>query len=245
MDEAEVTGYSTSYEITRDEETNAYIVTVKNTHGDDKKEVFVENITYNVDGMPVGVGQTLTYKIHYNNNTNAPAKVTVTDRVPENTEYVDGSADNGGVYDSGVITWVFEDVPAGGSGEVTFQVTVKEEAAGDVVENTGKVINGENEHDTNTVTNPVPKKDVFKADAPTVDYNGQNVGVGDELIYKVTYTLAEDAADDVIITDVIPDGTKYVDGSADNSGVYDSASNMTSPSPRMPSRWTRSSTRRP
>ena len=43
------------------------------------------------------------------------------------------------------------------------------------------------------------------------------------LTYSVTYTNTTNTARDVTITDVIPEHTTYVDGSADNGGTYDPA----------------------
>jgi len=64
------------------------------------------------------------------------------------------------------------------------------------------------------------KKDVFLASAPTISIDGEKVNVGDTLLYKITYTNADDTAATVQITDKIPAHTSYVDGSASDNGVF-------------------------
>ena len=53
--------------------------------------------------------------------------------------------------------------------------------------------------------------------------DGNKVTAGQVLTYSVTYTNTTNTARDVTITDVIPEHTTYVDGSADNGGTYDPA----------------------
>ena len=53
--------------------------------------------------------------------------------------------------------------------------------------------------------------------------DGNKVTAGQVLTYSVTYTNTTNTARDVTITDVIPEHTTYVDGSADNDGTYDPA----------------------
>ena len=55
-------------------------------------------------GVPVGPAATLDYTITLRNIGNADATgVTITDPLPANTSFV--SADNGGTYAGGVVTW--------------------------------------------------------------------------------------------------------------------------------------------
>ncbi len=71
---------------------------------------------------------------------------------------------------------------------------------------------------TNTYSTPKQEKDVFNASAadPTTSVDGKMVGVGDVLTYKVTW--ANDALDaqgksvaaNVVVTDVLPQGTKLI-----------------------------------
>ena len=68
---------------------------------------------------------------------------------------------------------------------------------------------------------PQPKKDVLDGQGNSID--GNKVTAGQVLTYSVTYTNTTNTARDVTITDVIPEHTTYVDGSADNGGTYDPA----------------------
>ena len=186
------------------------------------KDVFhAQKPAISINGQKVQVGDTLVYKITYTNSYEAAADVTITDRIPEHTVYVDGSADNGGIYADGVITWNAH-LEAGESITVTFQVKVAQ--ANVNVVNQATAIEGENKLETNTAINPVPEdtfeKEVVQNTEPTVSVDGKPVKLGDILTYKLTYTNSFEAAADVVITDYIPKYTAYVEGSADNGGVY-------------------------
>lgn len=83
---------------------------------------------------------------------------------------------------------------------------------------------------TNTYKEPEQEKDVAlasDANDPKTSVNGQMVGVGDELVYTIDWVNTAVDVDgkaakaEITITDEIPVGTKYVDGSADNSGTCD------------------------
>ncbi|MEJ5297594.1 MAG: Ig-like domain-containing protein [Armatimonadota bacterium] len=73
-------------------------------------------------------GDRLRLTLHYTNEGNQPAaNVTLSFPVPEHLEYVSGSADSGGVYDSQqrVLHWTIPAVAAGASGDLGFDVVVK------------------------------------------------------------------------------------------------------------------------
>lgn len=119
-----------------------------------------------VDGKPVGVGDTLTYTIGWANNsvddTGAAqaADVTVTDVLPKGVNYVEGSAD-GAAYDAATrtLTWSLGEQAAGATGTLSFDVKVSAEAAVvDDIANTAKVEVGENESQTNTTHNSVSRE---------------------------------------------------------------------------------------
>ena len=113
-------------------------------------------------------------------------------------------------------------VGKGQSVTVSFQVKVNETDA--IIANTAVVRDGKNTYTTNQVVNHTveepAKKDVFNASDVTVSIDGQQVQVGDELVYTIYFTNASNQAVDVTITDVVPDHTVYVDGSASNGGEY-------------------------
>jgi len=197
----------------------------RNVHEDliTKKEVFLDNdFSINIDNKSVEKGDILTYTISYTNYTGKKGDVTITDTIPEYTTYVDGSADNGGVYTNGVLTWNLTDIAPDTTVTVTFDVKVTD--TGVTAENKATVLEGTNSYETNIVSNPVKEdtviKDVFLANEPTVSIDGETVNKDDILLYKITYINSDDFAADVTITDTIPEYTTYVDGSADNGGVY-------------------------
>ena len=119
-----------------------------------------------VDGKPVGVGDTLTYTIGWANNSvddrgaAQAADVTVTDVLPKGVNYVEASAD-GAAYDAATrtLTWSLGEQAAGATGTLSFDVKVSAEAAVvDDISNTATVKVGENESQTNTTHNSVSRE---------------------------------------------------------------------------------------
>ena len=109
-----------------------------------------ENAVAKIDGEFVEAGEILTYYIYYYNYTGKEATVEISDTIPENTTYVDGSATNGGVYVDGVITWNII-VPADESVTVSFKVTVGDKEGVEIT-NTATASEGKNTYTTNSVT---------------------------------------------------------------------------------------------
>lgn len=119
-----------------------------------------------VDGKPVGVGDALTYTIGWANNSvddrgaAQAADVTVIDVLPKGVNYVEGSAD-GAAYDAATrtLTWSLGEQAAGATGTLSFDVKVSAEAAVvDDISNTATVKVGENESQTTTTHNSVPRE---------------------------------------------------------------------------------------
>ena len=180
-----------------------------------------------VDGKMVGVGDTLTYTVTWTNTavasdgTAAPADtVTVTDTVPAGTVYIEGSAASDAsheantaiqVSEDGTLTWTVSNVAAGDAGSVSFQVTVGQDAATfDELANTASVqVGGHDPRQSNTVTNTVPTK---RANGELAVSDG--VQVGDVLTYTVDYRNDGTDAAQVVVTDQLPAGLAYVDGTA-------------------------------
>jgi uncharacterized repeat protein (TIGR01451 family) len=95
-------------------------------------------------GKPVGPGSTIDYSMTIRNMGNAAATgLTVTDKLPANTTFV--SADNGGTYASGVVTWTGLSVPAGGQLVLHFSVTIAANLSASVtgIVNDGIAIHGD------------------------------------------------------------------------------------------------------
>ena len=194
-------------------------------------------VVTDANGHGVQVGDVLTYTIEAKNVLTTAADIIITDYVPNGTAFVAGSAAVDGVADeamvpdsNNVLTWSLQDVPAGESRTVSFRVTVLPSAlntnvVAGTIQNTAKVSIGNTPAiSTNPVYNPPYGKTV--SDANGVDQEGQSGKVGDILVFHIRVTNAAMDRDgtfvaaDVTVTDTIPAGTVYVEGSADNGGVY-------------------------
>ena len=124
---------------------------------------------------------------------------------------MDGSASAEGFvsFENGTLKWEFDDVKAGEVVLVTFDVKVNEGKAD--IENKAHVVIGNNQYDTNAVTNYTFDKEVDKAEAK----------IGEELTYTIKYKNTESETAVITIVDKLAEGLTYVDGSATNGGVYD------------------------
>ncbi|EHO81865.1 hypothetical protein HMPREF0380_01758 [Eubacterium infirmum F0142] len=136
--------------------TNSYDTneTHNPTPTEPKKEVFKFGTTTNIDGKVVQPDQKLTYQITYKNTTGEERDVTITDKLPAHTSFV--SADNGGNFANGKITWTAK-VADGQTLKVTFTVKVDKNVNGEILKNTATVNDGVNDFNTNVVKNPTPK----------------------------------------------------------------------------------------
>lgn len=179
---------------------------------DDKKDVtFADEPEISIDGKLVGVGDELTYVIDW--AADEEGKVTVTDKIPAGTKLAEGedAISDGGVEKDGTITWNLGEKNAGDKGTVTFTVVVTDDAVNhDPITNQATIQIGENDpKTTNEVTTDFPKKEVAAEEG---DEDG--LQVGDTLTYTIEYRNDKDTAATVTVTDVLPDGLTYVDGSA-------------------------------
>ena len=84
----------------------------------------------------------------------------VSDTIPMHTQYVDGTANEAGVYDPSTKTlhWQKVDLDAGDSVTFQFNVKVDNNVDGQVIENHADVDDGINHYITNTTKNPTPQK---------------------------------------------------------------------------------------
>jgi len=178
-----------------------------------QKDVYLKgNEGISIDGNAVEAGDVLTYEIDYTNFTNQTQNdLIITDKIPTGTTYVDGSASAEGFvsFENGTLKWEFDDVKAGEVVLVTFDVKVNEGKAD--IENKAHVVIGNNQYDTNAVTNYTFDKEVDKAEAK----------IGEELTYTIKYKNTESETAVITIVDKLAEGLTYVDGSATNGGVYD------------------------
>lgn len=188
-----------------------------------RKEVYLEgNTETKIDGRKVNPGDILTYFISYTNYTGEMVVIDIVDTIPAHTTYVEGSASHNGGYSGTHVNWILN-VASGRRMTVSFDVRVDEPEA--IVANTAAIRDGFNIYHTNEVVNhtigEVFKKDVFSTADDAVSIDGKKVYEGDELLYELTFTNASRDVMDIQITDIIPEYTTYVAGSADNGGVYE------------------------
>lgn len=187
----------------------------KNTYEEKEQTKTVSKDDQSAEGQLVSVGDELTYTINWVNTAmdeqtgqSVKAEVTVTDIIPEGTEFV--SASEGYSYDetSRTLTWELGEQAPEAEGTLTLTVRVTEDAIKtNEVTNKATVNIGDNEFDTNTVTNYVPGKTVTGYD--------DDVKVGDTLTYEISYVNPYDEPTEIVISDTLMDGLTYVDNSAD------------------------------
>lgn len=180
-----------------------------------------------IDGQLVQVGSELVYTIDWVNNAvndngeAVPATVVITDVIPAGTAYVKDSASAGGVYnaDTNTLTWNLGMKEANASGAVSFKVQVTEAALNNKVENQANIQIGENKTETTS------KPEVFVPGKKVEDANKGDIQVGDVLTYTVSYANPGKDPATVTITDKLPKGLTYVDGSASDGGSFDKDEN--------------------
>ena len=162
------TGASLKAEISNERGKKTFINTF--TPHDNTKTVTKADVSgakVDVDGKPVGVGDTLTYTIGWANNSvddkgaAQAADVTVTDVLPKGVDYVERTAAENATYDAATraLTWSLGEQAAGATGTLSFDVKVSAEAAVvDDISNTATVKVGENESQTTTTHNNVSRE---------------------------------------------------------------------------------------
>ena len=180
---------------------------------DEAKDVFATNedqgnakIDGSIDDQAVQVGDVLTYEVKWVNYEATNAEVTVTDTVPENTEFVSADAVNGNSVepdDNGILTWELGEQEPGATGTVSFKVRVLDSAATTTVENQATISVGENAPDitTNTTHNPVPGKSVAN-NGGAEGNDGSTAQVGDLLTYTISFENVKQGAT-VVVTDTL------------------------------------------
>ena len=192
---------------------------------------------------PVLPGTTVTYTLTLTVDDGPANEVEVVDALPAGLEDPTNISD-GGIFDdtAGTITWSLGDL-ADGEYTLTYQATVAADAEhGDELVNAAAATSPNSQcpdletlgpecEGTSTVTVRVPTLVIDKAaDADlitiTLDADGDIESVEPETItWTLTYTLTNGPVTNAVISDELPEGLVYVDGSASDEGVYDAATN--------------------
>ena len=169
-----------------------------------------------IDGAMVSAGDVLTYTVRVKNVFTGPQDVEIRDRIPEHTAYVDGSADNDGVFETNLLKWNFT-LAEGEEKTVSFRVTVLDGAKDTIVTNQADVSINRLELATNKTENPVlpdPVKRVENEDGEDCDQ--QLVPVDRNVIYFITVKNPGHTEQEFTITDPVDEGQ-----TADPSSISD------------------------
>ncbi len=168
---------------------------------------------------PVAVGNTVNYTLAYSNTGPVAATGAVlTDPVPTGTTVVGGSVTGGGTLSAGVITWNIGTIAAGGSGSVSFQVTVNSLPGSGAVNNTATLTTNERPPISDSVTNSTANLQAVKSVVPT-----GTTTPGATLSYTILLSNPVPAtapATNIVVTDPIPINATYVGGSANLGGTF-------------------------
>jgi uncharacterized repeat protein (TIGR01451 family) len=178
-------------------------------------------------------GDTITYKVCFKNTGNGDAtNAVLTDGIPTFTTYVENSATGGATYDSAArtLTWNLGVLSPGEEGCGEFKVTVDLSIPGVTdqpqnwtVTNIATLKSSGQPDLTARTDNPLNAY-VKPTLTKTADPAGE-VKPGDKIKYSLCFKNEGNALlTGVILTDVIPANTTYVQGSATGGAVYNEAS---------------------
>ena len=161
-------------------------------------------------------GEILTYTISVSNSYDREVTRSITDGIPDNTVFVEGSITGGGVYDaaSNSITWTSVSVPAADEVSVSFSVTVTDDLTDVASIRNSAVVTGDdpNTPDEPEVETPTDPEKSFTSEKSA---DKATVKAGEELTYTITVTNIGDVDyEGITISDEIPMNTTYKEGSA-------------------------------
>ncbi|MCX5852546.1 MAG: hypothetical protein NT072_10925 [Deltaproteobacteria bacterium] len=165
----------------------------------------------------VDPGQTLTYTIECTNSGNVPlSNVTVRDSLPAGVTFV--SADSGGTFSGGKVTWIVASIAVGGKKVLRLTVLVDSTLSeGTEIENTAVATSSAAGEEKGSVTNTVAAKPSLTI-LKTADTTG-TVYVGNNVTFTVKVTNSGNSTlTGVVVSDTLPANTSFV--SADGGGTF-------------------------
>lgn len=191
------------------------------------------------DLMEVNGKDVVTYYVTVTNDGNAEAKdVKVTDTVPEGLTLVEDSISDKGTVKNGVITWKLGNLAKGEKHTVSFKVNVPEEQGmWRNIAYTSYPNNPDNEDGEDPKEEPSNPVDIIEwpeegpkllIDKTQALNNGTLTSevlkgkAGDVVTYALTVrNVGKTTAEGITVTDVVPKGLTYVNGSASHDAVYE------------------------
>ncbi len=200
------------------------------------KEQAVNGGTRTTDKIIVREGDEVTYYLVITNDGEGDASyVVVEDVIPAGLILVENSISDSGVESNGTITWNIGDLVAGAEKEVSFTVTVpdvKEQTAWENIATVEYYNPGEtpeqdtpkeDESDKVEIEQGVPVITIEKTQKlndGTATKDKLAVRENDIVAYYITVkNTGTEVAEDIVITDVIPEGLTLVANSISNDGV--------------------------
>ncbi|ASS69994.1 isopeptide-forming domain-containing fimbrial protein [Bacillus atrophaeus] len=198
-----------------------------------KTAAIKEKAEGNKDGDHPEVGDTLLYTIQTRNTVedSLVKKLLISDSIPEGLEYVPGTLkvddtavsddqDNDqGHYADRKVSGHFGDVTDTKWHSVTFQVKVKSGQAGKDIVNTAN-ISGDNIDTPDKPSHEVkvyPRDPVLESEktAKNLDSDKEKYEAGDTVVYtiKTRNTVSDGKVENLVISDELPAGLKYIEGS--------------------------------
>ncbi|MGE6632003.1 isopeptide-forming domain-containing fimbrial protein [Bacillus sp. NPDC077027] len=208
----------------------------------EKTATILEKAEGNKDKEHPEVGDTLLYTIKSKNTIEDSLieNLVISDKLPEGLEYVAGSLqvdgqavtdvkdkDNGD-YTDGTVSGQFGDVKDTDWHTVTFEVTVAKGQSGKDIKNTAEVTGGNTPPDKPTTETEIYPRDPKLESEKSAELKQKGEGnkdekhpeVGDTLLYTIkARNITEDSLiKDLVISDQLPEGLKYVAGSLQVDG---------------------------
>ncbi len=176
----------------------------------------------NAEG-PVARGSIIDYTLTVTVTDGPIQGVSVADTLPAGLTYVEGSATPSFAFasDGHHLAWAFTDLDTG-SWTITYQALVDGDAViGEPLVNTGCVTSDDDAQDglicDDSQIEVVPAAVAFDKSS---SYEGESVLRGQVIDYTLTVTVENGPVHNAAVTDTLPAGLTYVDGSADPSSAF-------------------------
>ncbi|MDO7269239.1 isopeptide-forming domain-containing fimbrial protein [Shouchella clausii] len=175
------------------------------------------------------VGDTVVYTIEARNTVEDSLleNLTITDVLPEGLTFVEGSLEvshsGTGSYEDGKVTAEFGEVKDTDWRTVTFEATINPGYVGETIENVALVevpnIDEPDEPGTDIDVDPKEPKLESRKSAQNADESKERYEVGDTVVYTIEArnTVEDSLLENLTITDVLPEGVTFVEGSLEVS----------------------------